>query len=128
MTPEYWTEKAVRLAVAEEGPDIVLLFGSAAKCGERAPRDIDLAIVRETPLPRRLRGLDLKARFRATIPVRIDAVFLTPSELDAGSKWPGSFVHSVLTTGICRYRRKGLDEWPEVCTHNKCSERLRQRY
>lgn len=116
MTPAYWTGKAVRLAVAEEDPDLVILFGSAAKGGPRPPQDIDLAIVRDTPLPRRLRGLDLKARFHASIPVRIDAVFLTPAELAAGSRCPGSFVHSVLTTGICLYRRNGIDDWPEICS------------
>lgn len=115
MTPGHWAGRALDLILRDQAPDLVLLFGSAAK-GAAAPDDIDLAVIRATPLPRRLRGLDVREQLRC-LPVRIDAVFITPEELRAGWARPGSFAHSVLTTGVCLYRRQGLDESPGTGYH-----------
>ena len=112
MTPRYWAGRALDLILHDQAPDLVLLFGSAAK-GVAAPGDIDLAVIRASPLPRRLRGLDLRQKL-GQLPVRIDAVFLTPAELHAGLTRPGSFTHSLLTTAICLYRRRGFDESGEI--------------
>lgn len=112
MTPRYWADRALDLILRDQAPDLVVLFGSAAK-GEAAPGDIDLAVIGPSPLPRRLRGLDLREQLRQ-LPVPIDIVFLTPSELQAGLARPGSFAHSILTTGIRLYRRRGFDESREI--------------
>jgi|APTNR8051073442_1049403.scaffolds.fasta_scaffold00820_10 predicted nucleotidyltransferase len=87
-------DRIVSLIVNYYAPDQVLLFGSQAKGNAGSQSDIDLIVIKDTPIPKGQRGHDLSDGF-ANFPFKIDLVFLTKGELKAQLKADSSFVSSI---------------------------------
>lgn len=97
-----WANKAARIIVEHYDPDSILLFGSYAKGQQTAHSDIDLLIVKDTDLPRSLRGIELKD-YLSQYPVKFDLLFYTHSELAQAQKVPYSFAQTIQSTGTLLY-------------------------
>lgn len=88
-------------------PQRVLLFGSYAKGRATIRSDLDLLVIMETQLPMTHRG-DAALSILASSVIPIDLHVCTPEEVEAYGTEPGSFIHSVLSTGKVVYRRSDL--------------------
>ena len=98
MSAAPWLNRAVALIVAHCAPARIVLFGSAARAGGRA-RDLDLLVVSSSDRPRGCRAPELAEALRA-LPVRIDLIFVTPSEAEAARADPRSVVATALAHGL----------------------------
>jgi uncharacterized protein len=96
----------VERIVALYDPDRIYLFGSYAKGTAHDGSDLDLLVVRPSPLPRAHRGKDLIAVL-STFPSRFDVLFYTPQELEEELRDPYSFAVAAMATARCLYAKLG---------------------
>ena len=96
----------VRILAAECQPEKIILFGSYANGTAGEDSDLDLAIVKETDLPKHKRCIGFRKALRAggrrwLFPM--DIVVFTPEEMEAWKNNPYSLVHEILLTGKTLY-------------------------
>jgi uncharacterized protein len=96
----------VERIVALYDPDEIYVFGSYAKGTLRPDSDLDLVVVRPTPLPRHLRGRDVVAVL-AEVAFGLDLLFMTPGELEEDLREPYSLMSTVMPTAKPVYARSG---------------------
>jgi len=83
-------------------PEKVIIFGSYAKGTATAKSDLDLFIVKDTDLPMRERGADIRSSF-ASLLIHVDVHIYTPEEVEEYGAEVYSFIHSILKTGKVVY-------------------------
>ncbi len=99
-------DEIVQVLVRECQPERVILFGSYANGTAREDSDLDLAIVKETPLPAHQRSREFHSALRANgrkLFFGLDILVYTPGEFQHGVNQPLSFVHEIQTTGKMLY-------------------------
>lgn len=84
-------------AILGRGADAksVYLFGSHAKGRADTDSDVDFLLVANSVLPRHKRARHLRALFNP-YPFPMDIMVYTPSEFEAESRRPASFLHTVI--------------------------------
>ena len=83
-------------------PERVILFGSYAKGTAASASDVDLLVIKETPLPPARRAEDLLPMLQQML-IPVDVHIYTPEEVTELAREPWSFIHSVLQTGRTLY-------------------------
>ena len=97
-------EEIVRRVVAHARPERVILFGSYAKGTATIHSDLDLLVVKDTPLPLEKRADDLLPVVGGS-PVPIDVHVYTPEEVSELAKEDLSFIATVLAVGRVMFAR-----------------------
>jgi predicted nucleotidyltransferase len=87
-------------------PERILLFGSHARGQTHAASDVDLFVIKRTPLPRRARARQIRRALWGRFPFPKDIVVYTPDEVDAWRDVRHSFVHDVLREGVVAYEKQ----------------------
>ena len=100
-----WIDKAAWIIVDRYDPDEIILFGSYIQARQTLHSDIDLLIIKDTDLPRHLRGVEV-AGCLAKYPVKFDLLYYTPAEFKQAKAFEYSFMNSIIETGICLYSKK----------------------
>ena len=98
-------DRILRIIVDYYTPDQVYLFGSQAKGVANHFSDIDLLVIKETPLPRGQRGKEVKGLL-ANHFTKIDFLFLTPAEVVLELSKENSFLSSIHKNAIKIYEKK----------------------
>lgn len=98
-------QEVINKIVANYNPDKVILFGSYASGEPSENSDVDLLIVKDTPLPRHRRGREVR-RFLYGSMVPLDILVYTNKEIDESKDVRFSFVHTVMNTGKVIYARQ----------------------
>ena len=101
---QYLIDKAVKVILELYDPEEIILFGSYAKGDENLQSDIDLLIIKQTPLLRQHRGLDIVSHLKR-FPQKFDLLFYTPSEILEKKQAPYSFINSILISGISVHKK-----------------------
>ena len=65
MVTQNQIDEIVRIIAAECKPDKVILFGSYAVGTANESSDLDLAVVKQTDLPRQKRGREIRSAIRS---------------------------------------------------------------
>jgi len=96
----------VQTIVSYCNPQGIWLYGSYAKGQARLASDIDLLVVRDSPLTRGQRALEIRQLFY-DFPLRVDLVVLTPEEIaeELGRRY--SFTSSIMKSAVELYSRHG---------------------
>jgi len=94
----------VRRIRAVSDPAKIVLFGSRARGDHRPDSDIDLLVIKESPLPRHRRAIPLYAAL-ADLPLDVDAevVVYTPAEVEEWRGASAAFVTTALREGTVLY-------------------------
>ncbi len=85
-------------------PDKIILFGSYAKGLANENSDIDLLIIKDSPLPRYKRSSEIYKYFRRIL-LDIEIIVYTPKEID---KWQGveqAFITNIISEGKVLYEK-----------------------
>lgn len=97
------------LLVRSYHPEKVVLFGSSVSGHMDEESDVDLLIIKDTPLPFHRRGSEVRALLR---PLRLhlpmDIIVLTPQELDVQLKKGNVFLENILREGEVLFERSGI--------------------
>ncbi|HFA47977.1 MAG TPA: nucleotidyltransferase domain-containing protein [Bacteroidetes bacterium] len=106
MVQQSQIDEIVRILAAECRPEKIILFGSHASGHANEDSDLDLAIVKQTDLPRFKRGREIRRALRSggrrwAFPM--DILVFTPDEMADLSGDPYSLVHEILATGKILY-------------------------
>lgn len=81
-------------------PEKVVLFGSSASGSADEESDVDLLIIKDTPLPFHRRGGEVRALLRPLhLRVPMDIIVLTPQELEVQLKRGNVFLERILREG-----------------------------
>jgi predicted nucleotidyltransferase len=104
MASQKILDNIIQTIVKYYDPDRIVIFGSHAKGNNRPASDIDLAIIKDSVLPRYARGRAVTSRL-CGYPVRIDLLFYTQQEFDDGLVDTYSFESSIHTTGKVLYEK-----------------------
>src|SRR3954464_8450397 len=96
--------RVVALIVEALSPERVIVFGSYAKGKANARSDLDVLVVKDTPLPP-VRRADGVRPLLARLLVPVDVHVYTPEEVEEYGRDAMSFVASVLRTGRVAYER-----------------------
>lgn len=109
MVTQSQIDEIIRILVSECQPDKIILFGSYASGTATEDSDLDLAIVKETDLPRFKRSANFRRALRSNgrrwlFPM--DIVVYTPEEIAAYQNDPYSLIHEILNTGKTLYESK----------------------
>jgi len=86
-------------------PERIILFGSRARGTARPDSDFDLLIVKDSSLPRYRRAAPLYAKL-ADLPVEVNILVYTPSEIAEWSAVRQAFVTSAIREGKVLYERE----------------------
>ena len=109
MRPLSDTEKLVSEMVSRireaMDPERIILFGSRARGTPRADSDYDLLVVKESSLPRYRRAAPLYTKL-SDLPVEVNILVYTPSEVAEWSAVRQAFVTSAIREGKVLYERK----------------------
>jgi predicted nucleotidyltransferase len=103
MTPPP-LDRIVKRIVALHDPDSVHLFGSHGKGTAGVSSDLDLLVVRQSDLPRHLRGRDITAAL-AEFAVDFDVLYVTPDELAADLRDRYSLLATIMPGAKLLYAR-----------------------
>lgn len=106
MVTKQQIDEIVRILVRECKPEKIVLFGSYAKGTPHQDSDLDLALVKETDLPKFKRPIEFQKALRAGGRrwfFSMDIVVYTPAEWEEWKKNPNSLVYEILTTGKTLY-------------------------
>ncbi len=95
----------VRRIVAAYDPDKIVLFGSYSKGTASDRSDLDLFIIKDSSLPRHLRGRTVKSLFY-NLPVPVEMQFYTNQEMREQTMEPYSFVSNALLTARAIYTKE----------------------
>lgn len=87
-------------------PDRIVLFGSRARGESGASSDFDVLVVRESDEPRHRRSGPLYTLL-ADLPIEVDIMVYTPSEIEDWQAVPEAFVSTAMREGITVYERAG---------------------
>jgi predicted nucleotidyltransferase len=101
-TNERWLGEAVERIRAALNPHRIVQFGSQARGTATRKSDLDLLIVADTEQPP-LERIGTVLRLLADSPWPVDAIVLTPAELERRSHSP--FIRAVLRDGKVLYER-----------------------
>lgn len=104
LNMQYLINKAVQVIIELYDPDEIILFGSYAKGDENLHSDIDLLIIKSTPLLRQNRGLDIILHLKR-YPQKFDLLFYTPLEILEKKQASYSFINSILISGISMHKK-----------------------
>ena len=86
-------------------PERIILFGSRARGTARPDSDFDLLVVKESSLPRYRRAAPLYTKL-ADLPVEVNILVYTPSEIAEWSAVRQAFVTSAIREGKVLYERE----------------------
>jgi len=78
------------------------LFGSYARGTQRDDSDLDLSVVKDSPLPRYKRGREIRKHLRR-LKVPIDLVVYTKEELARWREMKTAFITTAVETGVVLY-------------------------
>jgi uncharacterized protein len=106
MLPQKVMDDIVPIILRYYDPEKIILFGSYAKNTDTSGSDIDLLIIKDTPLPKEIRGRELHQFFFDHI-IRIDFHFYTNQEFEEEKSKAYSFAHSIDQTGRVIYEKSG---------------------
>lgn len=106
MVTQQQIDEIVRILVHECQPEKIILFGSYAHGTANEDSDLDLAIVKETDLPKFKRPIEFQKALRSGgrkwfFPM--DIVVYIPEEMEDWQTDPYSLVHEILVTGKTLY-------------------------
>jgi predicted nucleotidyltransferase len=109
MISQNQIDEIVRLIVNGCKPEKIILFGSYADGSAKADSDLDLAIVKDSDLPRHKRGREIRSVIRSggkrwAFPM--DIVVYTPSEMVQYKNDQYSLIHEIINTGKVLYESK----------------------
>ena len=86
-------------------PDKIILIGSYAAGTPNEDSDIDLLVIKDSPLPRYKRGLEIhKALIRSSVPM--DVLVYTHNEFVTEKEMPSSFIQTAIKTSKLLYERQ----------------------
>jgi predicted nucleotidyltransferase len=102
MISEIQIKKVISDIIEFMHPAKIILFGSYARGNARDDSDVDLLIIKQSPLPRYKRCLGLRRRLRGN-KMPLDPICYTPEEIEQWRNVPSSFVHSALAEGKVLY-------------------------
>ncbi|MBI5471791.1 MAG: nucleotidyltransferase domain-containing protein [Ignavibacteriae bacterium] len=97
-------QEIVERIVKNYNPDKVILFGSYAQGTATERSDVDLLIVKDSPLPRHQRGSEVRRYLYGTF-VPMDILVYTNDELEEFRDVTSSFINTVMKTGKILYER-----------------------
>lgn len=86
-------------------PDKIVLFGSRSRGDAGQKSDYDLLVVTESSQPRHRRSASAYTAI-ADLPVEVDIIVYTPSEVEEWRDVPEAFVSTALREGIVLYERQ----------------------
>ena len=86
-------------------PQRIVLFGSQARSEARENSDFDILVVRSSRAPRFQRSAPIYAAL-ADLPVEVEVVVYTPTEIEEWSKVPQAFVTTAIREGRVLYERE----------------------
>jgi len=86
-------------------PERIILFGSYAKGNFTDDSDLDFILIKNTPVPRNKRGIEVRRLFYR-LPVAMDFKIYTSSEFNAELNNQYSFLNSVIKDSKVLYERK----------------------
>ena len=101
-------DRMIERLVARYKPDLVVLFGSAARGEFGEDSDVDLLIVKKTRRRPIWRRVDARKAMDARIPV--DVIVYSPSEFERLVRDVNSFVSQVIEEGTVLYKRDTAEE------------------
>lgn len=87
-------------------PQRIVLFGSQARSEARENSDFDILVVRPSQAPRFERSAPIYAAL-ADLPVEVEVVVYTPTEIEDWSEVPQAFVTTAIREGKVLYEREG---------------------
>jgi len=87
------------------GPERIVLFGSRARGEARPDSDYDFLVITESGEPRYRRAAPAYTAL-ADLPVEVEVMVYTPSEVDDWQNVPQAFVTTALREGKVVYERK----------------------
>ena len=108
MLTEAEINKLVEKIVQRIQPNKVIVFGSYAKGTATYKSDLDLFIIKDTPLPMINRYEEIKPILHSLL-ISVDVHVYTPEEVNEYGLEEYSFVHSVLKTGKVIYEKEKLE-------------------
>lgn len=90
-------------------PEKIVLFGSCLSGYIDEESDVDLLIIKETPLPFHRRGGEVRALLRPLrLSLPMDIIVLTPQELDDQLKRGNVFLEQIIREGEVLFERGGI--------------------
>ncbi len=95
----------VQKIVKYYAPDKIVIFGSHAKDRNTSRSDIDILVLKDSALPKEVRGREVKNLFLNSF-VPIDFHFYTCREFDEEKQIKYSFAHSINETGMVVYDKR----------------------
>lgn len=96
--------KIVDYAVHVAAPEMILIFGSYARCEENVYSDLDLLIVTRTPFMKKEIGQRISA-YANGCAMKADVIVCTPEEMEKASLKPLSFLHTIVQEGKMVYQK-----------------------
>ncbi|MBU0502395.1 MAG: nucleotidyltransferase domain-containing protein [bacterium] len=88
--------------IENDKPQKIILFGSYASGNPTSSSDLDLLIIKDSPLPRHKRSKEIRKRFRG-LKVAMDLLVYTPEEINKWKDVPTSFINQILIKGKVLY-------------------------
>ncbi len=98
-------EEITQRIVANVKPEKIVLFGSYARGTQRDDSDLDLLVVKDSPLPRYKRGSEIRKHLRR-LKVPIDLLVYTKEEIAWWRNVRTAFITTVMETGIVLYEQR----------------------
>ncbi|MFW6046966.1 MAG: nucleotidyltransferase domain-containing protein [Candidatus Woesearchaeota archaeon] len=98
-------EEVVSKIVEASDPEKVILFGSYANKNHNEDSDLDFLVIKETNLPQRKRGIEVRKNLWG-IGVPVDIVVYTPEEIKEWQNISNSFIHNILKKEEVLYAKK----------------------
>ncbi len=86
-------------------PERIILFGSRARGQAGNKSDYDLVVIQESDQPRYRRSVPLYPAL-ADLPVEVDVVVYTPTEVQEWSAVPQDFISTAIREGKVIYERE----------------------
>lgn len=100
-------ERIVNVIVEKYRPFKIILFGSYASKKPREESDIDLLIIKDTPVRRIERFVEVKRMiYDAGFRVPLSPVVVTRKELEDRLEMGDDFIKDILTRGMVLYEEK----------------------
>ncbi|RPI14445.1 MAG: nucleotidyltransferase domain-containing protein [Ignavibacteriae bacterium] len=97
-------QEIINKIVDNYGPDKIILFGSYATGSIHINSDIDLLIIKDSPLPRHRRGSEVRKYLYGTM-VPMDIVVYTNKEIEEDKDLKFSFIYNVMKSGKVLYEK-----------------------
>jgi predicted nucleotidyltransferase len=102
-------QRIADLLARSYNPEKVVLFGSSVSGSVDEESDVDLRIIKDTPLPFHRRGGEVRALLRPLhLLLPMDIIVLTPQELDVQLKRGNVFLENILREGEVLFERSGV--------------------